>query len=71
MSNFLACTFRWQFVATGFYNDPSSVQGENRLLLNTMLVLWRVSSSVSSSQLLSNGKNSDILHSHFSPILNL
>jgi len=28
MSNFLTCTFRWHFVAMGFYNHPRSVQGE-------------------------------------------
>jgi len=71
VSNFLVFTFRWQFVATGFYNYPSSVQGGNRLLMDTMLVLWSVSSSVPSGQLLINRKNSDILPGHFSPILNL
>jgi hypothetical protein len=71
VSNFLACTFRWQFVAAGVYNDPSSVQGENWLLMDAMLVLWSVSSSVPSGQLLTNRKNSDILCGHFAPILNL
>ena len=69
MSNFLVCTFRWQFVATGFCNYPSSVQGENRLLMDTMLVLWSVTSFVPSDQLLTNRKNSDILRGHFSPIV--
>ena len=71
MSNFLACTFMRQFVATGFYNDPSSIQGENRLLVEAMLVLWSVSSSVPSCQFLTNRKTSHILRGHFSPILNL
>ena len=71
MSNFLACTFRWQFVATGFYNYSSSVQGENRLLMDSVHTVISLEFCFPSGLLLTNRKNTDISLGHFSPILNL